>query len=40
MAPCDFILFTLIKKTLRSKLFEDAATNELNSTFGDPHNRV
>jgi len=40
MAPCDFILFALIKKTLRGKLFEDVETNELNATLGDPHNRV
>jgi hypothetical protein len=40
MAPCDFILFALIKKTLRGKLFEDVETKELNATFGDPKNRV
>jgi len=28
MAQCDFILFALIKRTLRGKLFEDVETNE------------
>jgi len=40
MAPCDFVLFALIKKTLKGKLLEDVEANELNATFGDPHNRV
>jgi hypothetical protein len=40
MAPCDFILFALIKKTLKGKLFEDVEASELNTTFGDPRSRV
>jgi hypothetical protein len=40
VAPCDFVLFALIKKTLKGKLFEDVEANELNTTFGDTRNGV